>query len=250
LARRTPKVRQRAAPVLRRRAATRPKPAGSPLARARRDRGIDTRERLIAAAIDVFGHHGLEGATTRQIARAAGANLAAIVYHFGSKEGLYRAVLEAIVMEIDRRMGPVFSFMEANLPATRAEAVAVLKRVVAAFVDVLLGSPEAERWARVIVRELLDPTDAFDIIYAFQGRAHALATRIVAVAIGGDPEALPTKLLTFTIIGQGIVFRVANTLVTRRIAPATLGPGEREEIKRILAANLDAVLGRGANGAT
>src|SRR5690242_3694147 len=56
--------------------------------RARRDRGAETRERLVEAALDVFGRFGFEGATTRQIAKEAKANLAAIVYHFGSKEAL------------------------------------------------------------------------------------------------------------------------------------------------------------------
>ena len=227
-----------------RRAAPRP----SPTIRARRDRGTETRDRLIEAAIDVFGRHGYEGATTRQIAKAADANLAAIVYHFGSKEALYLAVIESIVGEINLRMGPVLGFMEANVPESPTDAVALLMRALASFVDVVLGSPEAQRWARIIVRELLDPTDAFDIIYAFQGRAHALATRLVAVATGADPEATATKLMAFTIIGQGMVFRVANALVLRRIERESLGPSEREEIKRILAGNIEAMLAGGSDG--
>ena len=216
-------------------------PAGSPTARARRDRGGETRERLIEAAIDVFGRHGYEGATTRQIAKAANANLAAIVYHFGSKEALYLAVVEHLIGEINRRMGPVLAFVEASFPERPAEAVALLKRMLGAFVDVILGNPEAQRWARIIIRELLDPTDAFDVIYGFTGRAHALATRLVAIADGADAEAMETKLRAFTVIGQGIVFRVANAMVLRRIERDALGPAEREAIKRILAGNVDAM---------
>src|SRR4051812_37372769 len=74
----------------------------SPEAKRRRraavfDRGAETRARLIAAALEVFGHKGFDGASTREIADAAGANLAAIVYHFGSKEALYHAVAEDVV---------------------------------------------------------------------------------------------------------------------------------------------------------
>ena len=222
-------------------------PAGSPTARARRDRGGETRERLIEAAIDVFGRHGYEGATTRQIAKAAEANLAAIVYHFGSKEALYLAVVEHLVDEINRRMGPVLAFVEASFPERPAEAVALLKRMLGAFVDVILGNPEAQRWARIIIRELLDPTDAFDVIYGFTGRAHALTTRLVAVADGADAEAMETKLRAFTVIGQGIVFRVANAMVLRRIERDELGPEERETIKRILAGNVDAMFAGGGD---
>jgi TetR/AcrR family transcriptional regulator, regulator of cefoperazone and chloramphenicol sensitivity len=217
----------------------------SPTARARRDRGNETRARLIEAAIDVFGRQGYEGATTRQIAKAADANLAAIVYHFGSKEALYLAVAGHLVGEINERMGPVLALVEASFPARPAEAVALLKRMLGAFVDVVLGTPQAERWARFIVREHLDPTEAFDIIYGFTGRAHALATRLVGVALGADADAMETKFRAFTVLGQGIVFRVANAMVLRRIGRDALGPEERDAIKRILVGNIDAMLGGG-----
>ena len=215
---------------------------GSPLARARRDRGAKTRERLIEAAIDVFGRQGYEGATTRQIAKAAKANLAAIVYHFGSKEALYVAVAEHLVTEIDRRMGPVLAFVEASFPMHPAEALALLKRMLEAFVDVVLGNPQAQRWARIIIREMLDPGAAFDILYRFTGRAHGIATRLVGIAIGTDPEATETKLRAFSVLGQGIVFRVANALVLKRIGQMELGPADRETIKRILTGNVEAML--------
>ena len=228
----------------------RSEPAGqslSPTARARRDRGGETRERLIEAAIDVFGRHGYEGAATRQIAKAADANLAAIVYHFGSKEALYLAVAEHIVATVEQRMGPVLVFVEANPPKTRPEAIAFLKQMLGTFVDVILGNAEAQRWARIIVRELLDPTAAFDIIYGFTGRAHTLATRVVAVACGSDPESDETKFRAFTVLGQGIVFRVANAMVLRRIGRDDLSAQDRETIKRILWSNVDAMFAGGSD---
>ena len=42
-------------------------------------------------AIEHFGRFGLEGASTREIAKAAGKPMSAITYHFGGKEGLYLA---------------------------------------------------------------------------------------------------------------------------------------------------------------
>lgn len=56
-------------------------------------RGDHTKQRLLQAALEVFGEFGLQAATTRDIARHAGQNIAAITYHFHSKEGLYRAVV-------------------------------------------------------------------------------------------------------------------------------------------------------------
>jgi AcrR family transcriptional regulator len=54
----------------------------------------DTRADLIAAGRKLFGQRGFDGASIRAITREAGANLGAVTYHFGSKAGLYAAVLE------------------------------------------------------------------------------------------------------------------------------------------------------------
>ena len=53
---------------------------------------IDTRLRILDAAELLFTQHGFEGTTLRQITGAAEVNLAAVNYHFGSKEELIREV--------------------------------------------------------------------------------------------------------------------------------------------------------------
>ncbi len=215
--------------------------------RARQDRGAETRARLIEAGLDVFGHQGFEAASTREIARAANVNLAAILYHFGSKEALYHAVAEHIVAGIGARVGPALSTAQGELREVNAEnALKLILRLVEAFVDAALGNPEAERWARFVVREQLDPTPAFDIIYRFMGPAHLTLTRLVAAALGGDPESPEMKLRAFTILGQGLVFRIAPTLVARQLGTQTLGPTERETIRKILTTQVTAILTMGA----
>ena len=59
-----------------------------------RQRGEDTRRRILETALALFAAEGFDSASTRAIAERAGVNLPAIQYYFGSKEGLYRAVLE------------------------------------------------------------------------------------------------------------------------------------------------------------
>jgi AcrR family transcriptional regulator len=56
-----------------------------------------TRDSLVEAAVAVFSAKGFEGGSVREITQAANANQAAINYHFGGKEGLYREVLKASV---------------------------------------------------------------------------------------------------------------------------------------------------------
>jgi len=67
-----------------------------PPERRPQQRSLDTRERLVEAALQVFASHGFEGATTREIARRAGVALAALPYHFTTKEALWKAAADRI----------------------------------------------------------------------------------------------------------------------------------------------------------
>ena len=60
----------------------------------------DTRERLLDAAERLFAENGITETSLRTITTEAGANLASVNYHFGSKEALFREV-------IARRLGPI-----------------------------------------------------------------------------------------------------------------------------------------------
>src|SRR5262249_60740681 len=70
-------------------------------------RGEETRLRILEAALELFAASGFEGASTRTIAERAGVNLPAIQYYFGSKEGLYRAVVEQISQQAQAGIAPV-----------------------------------------------------------------------------------------------------------------------------------------------
>ena len=213
-----------------------------PYRRAQKDRGAETRAQLIQAALDVFGRLGFEGAGTRQIARAANANLAAIVYHFGGKEALHIAVAEHVAASIAAKIGPTLAAVgDPAAVATPAAARAALVRLIETFVEVILGTAEAERWARFIVREQMQPTAAFDVIYRFLGGAVATATRLIATAVG-RPEDDEIRLRAFTIMGQVLVFRVAQALVLKKMEWGAIGDGERATIKRVVFENITAIL--------
>ena len=82
-------------------------------------RGEETRSRILEAALELFAASGFEGASTRTIAERAGVNLPAIQYYFGSKEGLYRAVVEQFSQEMQAGVSPIaaMSFSRAMMDA-------------------------------------------------------------------------------------------------------------------------------------
>ena len=73
--------------------------------------GSSTRQDLLDAARDCVRTHGLAGTTSREITTAAGANLAAITYHFGSKDEL---IAEALFGELHRRIEPALALLEGD----------------------------------------------------------------------------------------------------------------------------------------
>jgi AcrR family transcriptional regulator len=62
----------------------------------------DTREKILDAAEWQFAGHGFAGTSLRAVIRQAGVNLAAVHYHFGTKEDLLRAVLDRVVVPVNR----------------------------------------------------------------------------------------------------------------------------------------------------
>src|SRR6201996_3235332 len=91
-------------------------------------KGEDTSRRILLAAIEVFADEGYEGASTRSLAGRAGVNAPAIQYYFGSKEGLYRAVIAHIANLVEARLDPVAQRIAVALVGkpTQAELTALL----------------------------------------------------------------------------------------------------------------------------
>ncbi len=63
---------------------------------------LDTRSKLLDAAVKVFGQHGFAGSSVRQIAELAGVNHGSIKYHYSSKNQLWRAGIAYLFQEMER----------------------------------------------------------------------------------------------------------------------------------------------------
>ena len=212
-------------------------------------RGDATRLALIHAALDLFGAKGFEGASTRAVAAAAGANLASIAYHFGGKEGLRLACADHVVETIRGVLGPTLA-ATGSTPLTPAEARALLERVLAAFVAFMVVRPEAQSIARFVVREMFEPTEAFERIYAEAfAPMHERFCAVWAAATGAPADAAETRLATLAMLGQILYFRVARRVALRRLGWSDIGPREGEAIRSMLTTHLHAALAAARKGA-
>ncbi|HVI99536.1 MAG TPA: CerR family C-terminal domain-containing protein [Sphingomonas sp.] len=197
-------------------------------------------DRLLETAVREFGQKGLEGASTRGIAAAAGTAMSSITYHYGGKEGLYLAAADYIVSQMDD-IAP--RALEGALPGTPDEARAAIHRTFAAFIDKISG-PRSEAWALFIVREQMNPTGAFDRLWAGpMGRNLGILVTLVRTATGASDDA-GARLAVVTLFGQVIVIRAARAMCARLLGRPLDDPDLIADFKARIAANTDAVLDR------
>ena len=129
--------------------ATGTSPAGRP-ARTPRSDGAEARRRLLHAALRLFADKGFAKTSTREIALAAGVNIAAISYYFGDKTGLYRATFT-------EPMGSPRDLM----PAFRQPGLTIRGALEAFFTHFLEPMKQGElvqQCLRLHIREMLEPS--------------------------------------------------------------------------------------------
>ncbi|MFZ0484263.1 MAG: CerR family C-terminal domain-containing protein [Desulfobacterales bacterium] len=198
---------------------------------------LDARARLLEAGVDIFGKHGFDAATTRMIAKKAGVNIAAITYYFNGKEGLYHTVVSHITGKLESQVESTLIEIEkwvAEGRLNREEALVLLEKLLEKMINFMVGSPEAPGFARIVLREQLYPSSAYDIIF---NRIMAPMINAVAKMVAkatGETVSRVTSLRALTLIGQIIVFRVARETIVRALDLEGYSSEETAEIRGVI----------------
>lgn len=164
-----------------------PTPATENAREAASDKGERARTWLISEASRIFAEKGYAKASTREICVAAGLNVAAIHYHFGGKDGLYREVLLAPIQ------GMAAQFAGFDDPALTLRQA--LERLLSAFIGSDQGQvPGADVGVRLFLREMVEPTPVFAATAAqFIGPHHEAMARLFSRHIGLPPDQPPDE---------------------------------------------------------
>lgn len=166
-----------------------------------------TVQRLLDSAAHEFARHGYAKTRVRDIVDAAGVNLAAVNYHFGGKEELYRATL-AMLASRARDDVPTDSPEIRLLPPEeqlRGFARATLLRY--------FGQGQASAGSRIMAHELLDPTPAFEATMRTASRPQwGRLIEIVSALIGPGASREDTELASLSIAGQWAFFLFGRRL--------------------------------------
>lgn len=200
--------------------------------------------RLLTAGLRIFGEKGPEGATVREIAKAARQNVASIAYYFGSKRKLYHAVIEGVVRELQHRLGDVtqkIELLRRQAQPSPNEALRLLKLFLGTvYLRLLSQKEETIHIVQLIVREQLGPTAGFEILYG-QGfrHLHESLCFLVATVLGDDPRDQQIILRTHMVMGQVYFFAMSREAILRRLGWNTLGGENAKFVVQMLDENIE-----------
>lgn len=165
--------------------------------------GDDTRGALLDAGRRLFARRGFDGTSVRDLTREAGTNLGAVNYHFGSKRGLYEAVLEAGLSPLAARIEAV-----AEGPGSPPER---LDALIDALFDHLAGHPELPR---LLLQEVTAGKPPPDVVVSIIRRNVANVGRILEAGwADGSVRRGHPLLSALSIVSQPIYVSLIAPLI-------------------------------------
>ncbi len=187
------------------------------VSRTPRSDGTEARERLLLAALRLFAGKGFAKTSVREIAQAAGANVASIGYYFGDKAGIYRA---AFTEPLGHLGDDIAVWSDPALPLP--EALAAFFRL---YMHSMKQGDIARQCVRLHVREVLEPTGYWqqelerDVLRP-QAALETLLCRGLGLAAPDDD----IRRLAFSIAGLSMHLHIAHDLVDAVHAPLLATP--------------------------
>jgi AcrR family transcriptional regulator len=176
----------------------------------------ETRARVLAVATRLFAARGFEKVTVREICREAGANLAAVNYHFGDKLGLYREVLRQAIEEMRS------TTEAARLGGAGGTAEQKLRAYIRVFLERVVGHGRDSWIHQLMAHEMAAPTPALDLVIDQVIRPRmAYLGELVAEMLEApvdDPRVLRSVLSV-----QSQFHALMMNPVARRMAPGFIG---------------------------
>ncbi len=165
--------------------------------RASRKDGQQTRQKLVQAGCKVFAEKGFQDASVAEICRRAGANVAAINYHFGGKEALYAEVWRTIFNTFMKAYPTDGGLPRDAAPEERLYALvtALLHRP---FDDGRLGEG-----FQLVIREMINPTEVFAVTHReLVGPVRAQTQALLRELLGDAATERQLLLCEISIINQ------------------------------------------------
>ena len=181
----------------------------------------ETRRRIIETALKLFAEHGFRGVSVRDLSAAAQVNVAAVNYHFGSKQGLYRTIFDTVLDEDEGCFARQIEDVTALLGRAGSDPVLLAAAVESLARGVLgrLSAFEDLRWFSVqVARELAFPGELFDLLYRRRVEpVLQLLAQLVGTAWGLAPASEPVRLTANVLHGHMVSLAFTRPILGRQL---------------------------------
>lgn len=165
------------------------------------DSNRSVQDRLLDAAEQLFSEKGFDGTSVRDLAAAAGCNIASVNYHFGGKENLYLELWRRYLVRMrETRLAAIQSAME-HKPADSA-LENLLRAFANAFLEPLIDQSRAQRFMKLMAREMLDQHLPADMFVAEVIVPTLTAMRQAFARICPDLDTSRVRLVVYSIVAQ------------------------------------------------
>jgi AcrR family transcriptional regulator len=184
-----------------------------------------TRRQILEVAGGVFAEVGFRNATIREICRRAGANIAAVNYHFGDKETLYAEVLRHSQQKAFAKYPPLLGVGAEAPPEEK------LRAFIQSFLLRIFDGSSIAWFGKMMSREMVEPTEALDLLMKERMRPMAdLLRGIVAEILGCPPEAENVRLCCFSVVSQCVFYHHCRTMISRLFPEQRLDASAVEQL--------------------
>ncbi len=169
-----------------------------------------TRCQLLAAAAEVFAESGFRAATVREICLRANANIAAVNYHFGDKEELYRQVLTETYRTAIQKYPADFGLPPRATPEQR------LRAFIHSFLLRIFSAGPSAHHGKLMAREMIEPTGALDAIVKDEIRPMAdILHSIIGGLLGAKASDETKRLCSMSVVSQVLFYHHCRPVVAR-----------------------------------
>lgn len=206
---------------------------------------------MLLAALDQFGRHGFDGTTTRMIATAAGMNLGAIAYYFGTKDELYIEAAGFLADAIQARQREPLSLLRdqgsgnkaPRVPADQDELIDQVVAFLCQQARVLLADDFPAAWVQFFLRLQAEEGPALERLFSqvvapMQDAVEGLVARIC----GREASDAMPRAITFLAAHQVMSLRLSDALLLRRLGWDRFTPQRIDQLLDLIAKSLRAQL--------
>lgn len=159
----------------------------------KQQRGEETADRLLDAALQVYADSGEQGVTVSALSKASGVSLGSLYHHFGSVDGLMNALLL-------RWLGRLLADLAASVERSRTARTGI-RALVRAYLTFIQENPDAARLLHSSYADRLGMAQARQLRDAQEARLSPMAAWMQTHVESGEIAALPMPLIEALVLG-------------------------------------------------